>query len=140
MKGSSTITNPLEIGHSSLMCKSNAQTRSDLELLVAHISENSLEDDSVLKLFVPDGTSKNRREIDITVSDVLLLYVIALDHQQVRAALTDLRSDISMGRTSERQALVDLTTSVIERFDKMLEIGKGLVPTITKLKLEQRIS
>ena len=140
MKGSSTITNPLEIGHSSLMCKSNAQTRSDLELLVAHISENSLEDDSVLKLFVPDGTSKNRREIDITISDVLLLYVIALDHQQVRAAIADLRSDISMGRTSERQVLVDLSTSVLERFDKMLEIGKGLVPTITKLKLEQRIS
>ena len=140
MKGSSTITNPLEIGHSSLMCKSNAQNRSDLELLVAHISENSLEDDSVLKLFVPDGTCKNRREIDITVSDVLMLYVIALDHSQVRAALADLRSDISMGRTSERQVLVDLSTRVLERFDNMLEIGKGLVPTITKLKLEQRIS
>lgn len=141
MKGWMVI-DPLLTNWSGITGKRPSDAKHSLQQLIAHIAANKLEDDVVCKLSVPlMGQASGTHEIDITVTDVMVMLAMGMNQKELTRQVTDMRAEVRTATPANPVNGQTFTASLMElqaRLNKMFmpsEIAQPIVAELTKTGL-----
>ena len=137
MKGWMVI-DPLTTPYSGVTSASPSDAKRSLQQLVAHVADGKLQDDVVCKLSVPMmGGASGTHEIDIKVSDVMVLLAVGANHNELTHLVTNMRERVRLNDLNQQT----FTASLMElqsQLTKMVtpsEIAQPIVAELTKTGL-----
>jgi len=133
------VIDPLTTNWSGVAGKLTHEAKHSLQQLIAHIADKKLQDDVVCKLSVPlMGQASGTHEIEITVTDVMVLLSMGVNQQELTRLVQDMRMQLRSATTAIPVDQQAFTASLIElqsRLNKMfmpIEIAKPIMAELTK--------
>jgi hypothetical protein len=136
------VIDPLTTDWSGIAGKRPSDAKHSLQQLIAHIAAKKLEDDVVCKLSVPlMGQASGTHEIEITVTDVMVLLSMGMNQRELTRQVTDMRAEIRTATPANPVNQQTFTASLLElqaRLNKMFmpsQIAYPIVAELTKTGL-----